>query len=165
MTVALRPTRPEDLPFVTGLERDRENAKIIGQWTDAEHLAAIDGENGCWHRIVERDGEPAGYLIGYDRRAVVGGVYLKRVLVGDKERGTGTAAVAAFLEDVRSRLDPEFVWLHVYDWNERAQAVYRKLGFERYQPGDDERARLDVAAESAASRAFRMRWIRPASTS
>ncbi len=165
MTVALRATRPEDLPFVTGLERDGENAKIIGQWTDAQHLAAIHGEKGCWHRIVEREGEPSGYLIAYDCREAVGGVYLKRVLVGDKERGTGTAAVAEFLEDVRSRLDPEFIWLHVYEWNERAQAVYCKLGFERYEPGDEERARLDAAAESAASRAFRMRWVRPASTS
>ncbi len=153
------------MPFVTELERDGENAKIIGQWSDAEHLAAIRGEKNRSHRIIERDGKPAGYLIEFDCRVATGGVYLKRVLVGDKERGTGTAAVSAFLEDVRSRLDPDFVWLHVYEWNERAQAIYRKLGFERYEPGDEERARLDAAAESTASRAFRMRWLRPASTS
>lgn len=165
MTVTLRPSRPEDVPFVTRLERDGENAKIIGQWTDEEHLAAIRGEKNRRHRIIERDGEAAGYLIDFDCRDSVGGVYLKRVLVGDKERGTGAAAVAAFLEEVQARLDPDFVWLHVYEWNQRAQAVYRRLGFERYEPGDEERARLDAAAESAASRAFRMRWLRPASTS
>ena len=165
MTVRLRPTGPQDVPFVTRLERDAENAEIIGQWTDEEHLAAIRGEKNRSHRIIERDGKPAGYLIAYDCRAATGAVYLKRVLVGDKARGTGTAAVAAFLEDVQARLDPDFVWLHVYEGNERAQAVYSKLGFERYEPGDQERARLDAAAESAASRAFRMRWLRPASTS
>ena len=96
MTVTLRPSRPEDVPFVTRLERDGENAKIIGQWTDEEHLAAIRGEKNRRHRIIERDGEAAGYLIDFDCRDSVGGVYLKRVLVGDKGHDRHAIRAAAY---------------------------------------------------------------------
>jgi len=61
--VRLRHTAPADLGFVTALERDAENRELIGQWSDEEHLAAIAGEKGREHWLIERDGRPAGYLI------------------------------------------------------------------------------------------------------
>ena len=156
--VRLRPSQPGDLAFVTALERDAENRKIIGQWSDEQHLAAMRGEADRWHSIIERDGEPAGYLIAYDCRAAgVGGVYLKRVLVGDKERGTGKAAVGSFVAQTFARLAPEFIWLNVYDHNARAQAVYLGLGFRHYFPGDEEAERLTAAAEAPHASAHRMR--------
>ena len=160
--VRLRPSRPEDLAYVTTLERDAENRRIIGQWTDAEHLAAMRGEAGRWHSIIELDGERSGYLIAYDCRAAGGGVYLKRVLVADKERGTGKAAVRRFLDETFERLAPAFIWLHVYEWNTRAQAVYRALGFSFYDAPRDEAERLTAAADEPAPDARRMRIDRPA---
>jgi ribosomal protein S18 acetylase RimI-like enzyme len=158
VSVRLRPSRPDDLAFITSLERDAENRKIIGQWSDGQHLAAMRGEGGRWHSIIERDGERAGYIIGYDSRAASGGgVYLKRVLVGDKERGTGKAAVRCFLDETFARLAPDFIWLHVYEWNARARAVYLALGFRDYHPPHDEAERLDAAAEGPAPQAHRMR--------
>ena len=157
MSVSLRPSTPADLAFVTALERDAENRKIIGQWSDEEHLAAMRGEQGRWHTIIERDGRPAGYLIAYDCRAAGAGVHLKRVLVGEKERGTGKAAVRLFVEQAFARMAPEFIWLNVYDHNHRAQAVYRALGFRDYHPEGDEAARLTAAAEAPARDAHRMR--------
>lgn len=70
MATTLRPTTPRDLGFVTALE----------------------------HWVIEHAGERAGYLIAYDTRGIDAGVYVKRILVGDKERGTGKAALAAFLD-------------------------------------------------------------------
>lgn len=160
--VRLRPSRPEDLAYVTALERDAENRRIIGQWSDAEHLAAMRGEAGRWHSIIERDGERAGYLIAYDCRDAGGGVHIKRVLVGEKERGTGKAAVGRFLAETFARLAPEFVWLNVYNHNLRAQAVYRALGFRFYDPPPEEADRLTAAAEAPAPDARRMRVDRPA---
>ena len=157
MTVALRPSSPGDLALVTALERDAENRKIIGQWSDEEHLAAMRGEGGRWHSIIERDGERAGYLIAYDCRAAGAGVHIKRVLVDAKERGTGKAAVGRFLEETFARLAPGFIWLNVYNHNERAQAVYRALGFRFYDPPPEEAERLDTAAEAPAANARRMR--------
>ena len=154
--VRLRPTTPADLAFVTALERDPGNRELIGQWSDAEHLAAIAGEDGRTHGIIERDGTAAGYLIVYDCVAEGKGVYLKRILVADKGRGTGSAALRAFLDRCFARPDVDFVWLIVLDWNARAQAVYRKLGFEEFEPTPNDAASYE-AIDSAREGAIRMR--------
>jgi RimJ/RimL family protein N-acetyltransferase len=155
--VRLRPSRPEDLAFVTALERHRDNRDLIGQWSDAEHLAAMAGSRGREHWIVERDASAAGYLIAYDCRTRDAGFYVKRILVGDKERGTGTAALRAYLVNAFSREGVACVWLIVRDENARAQAVYRKLGFERFDPTPVEEGRYDATGEPAMAGAFRMR--------
>ena len=66
LDVGLRPSTPADLAFVTALERAIENRGLIGQWSDGEHLAAMAGESGREHWIIERDAKNAGYLIAYD---------------------------------------------------------------------------------------------------
>jgi ribosomal protein S18 acetylase RimI-like enzyme len=139
MATTLRPSIPGDLAFVTALERDPANRDFIGQWADDEHLDAMAGKAGREHWVIERDGERAGFLIAYDTRALDGGIYVKRILVADKERGTGKAALAAFLDQACARAGVDFVWLQVWNWNVRAQAVYTKLGFTFLEvaPGEE----------------------------
>lgn len=162
MKVTLRPARPGDLAFVTTLERDPANRDFIGQWTDEEHEAAMRGENARQHRIVEVDGKPAGYVITYDGRGTSPSLYVKRILIADKERGTGTAAMAAVLDEAFARHGIAFVWLLVRDWNDRAQAVYRKLGFARHDPVGDDAEPLARYAEAPGPQSFRMRIDRDA---
>jgi ribosomal protein S18 acetylase RimI-like enzyme len=149
----LRPATAADLAYVTGLERSPEHVEGIGQWTDAQHLAAIRGEDRRSHSIIERDGERAGYLIAYDRRAEVGGYYVKRLLVAAKDRGTGSSALALFGANAFARPDCALLWLHVRTTNARAQAVYRKLG---YVPFEEDAERFDRAGEALAPLALRM---------
>lgn len=133
--VALRRTRPADLAYVTALERRADNRELVGQWSDAEHLAAIAGEATREHWLVERGGRPAGYLIVFDGRKSDGGIYVKRILVDAKGTGTGGAALARFLEMAFARPGARFVWLNVRDRNVRAQALYRRLGFATFEAG------------------------------
>lgn len=155
--MALRPTRPGDLPFVTALERDPANRDFIGQWTDEEHAAAVRGEGQRQHRIVEVDARPAGYVITYDGRGISPSLYVKRILVADKERGVGTAAMSAVLDDAFMQRGIDFAWLLVREWNARAQAVYRKLGFARYEPAVQDAESLARYAEAPGPQSFRMR--------
>ena len=157
MIVRLRGTTPADLGFVTSLERDGYNREYIGQWTDEEHLAAIRGERDREHRVIEVDGLPGGYVISYRGEDTSPSIYIKRVLVADKERGIGKAAVAQVLDDAFARPGVDFAWLLVRQWNARAQAVYRKLGFERYDPQPREADALARYAEAPGSESFRMR--------
>lgn len=153
--IRLRPSLASDIPFITALERHPDNRQQIGQWTDEQHLAAIEGRERWSHWIIERDGNPAGYMIPRDCRAGGAGVYLKRILVADKERGTGQAALGIFVD--RAFADgADQVWLIVRDINERAQAVYRKLGFEKFDPGVEEAAKYDDQGEPPMARSFRM---------
>lgn len=160
MKVSLRPTRPDDLAFVSRLEREPENRGFIGQWSDEEHLAAIAGTTRTEHWIIERDGAPAGFLIAYDCRHAGAGFYVKRIVVGDKSRGTGSAALRGFNERVFAMQGAACVWLLVREGNARAQHVYANLGYERFEPTAEEAARYDSAAEPPVPDSFRMRLQR-----
>ena len=157
MDVRLRPTGPGDLAFVTTLERNPENRPLIGQWSDTEHLDAVARRDGREHWIIERGGLPAGYLIAFDGRVHHAGIYVKRILVGDKERGVGTAAMRGFLDDAFARPAVDFVWLNVRHVNLRAQAVYRKLGFAPYEPSEELAALWDKLVDPIGPDVFRMR--------
>jgi len=158
--VRLRPSLPRDLAWVTALERHPDNREFIGQWSDAEHLSAIAGESARSHWIIERDGERAGYLIAYDGGAHYPGVYVKRILVARKERGTGQAALAAFLHRAFAAERVTFAWLLVLRHNARAQAVYRKLGFAPFAPDAETGRILGLAGDSPFEEAIAMRLER-----
>lgn len=155
--VTLRRTRPADLPFVTELERHADNRELIGQWSDEEHRAAIGGTTAREHWVIERDGTLAGYLIAYDGRPRARSLYVKRILLAEKEQGTGTAALTRYLDEAFARDGIDYVWLLVRDGNARAQAVYRRLGFERYEPPAAEATDLAAYAEAPGAGSFRMR--------
>jgi RimJ/RimL family protein N-acetyltransferase len=155
--VTLRPSRRADLAFITGLERHPDNRELIGQWSDAEHVAAIAGEGGREHWVIERRERPAGYLIAFAGGEHYPGVYVKRILVGEKERGTGSAALAQFLDLVFARGGVDFAWLLVRAGNARAQAVYSKLGFRRFEPAGELAERLGRSGDSPFGDAIPMR--------
>ena len=155
--VVLRPSRRDDLAWVVALERHADNRELIGQWGDEEHLVAMARKDGREHWLIERNAAPAGYMISYDGRAEYGGAYLKRILVADRERGTGRAAIGLFLEAVFARPGMEFVWLCVRAEHDRAQHVYRQLGFRVFEPTREEAARLALRGDVPGDDVFRMR--------
>jgi ribosomal protein S18 acetylase RimI-like enzyme len=157
MAVTLRPSTPRDIAFITTLERAPGNRDLVGQWSDWEHLSAIDRRNGREHWTIERDGKPAGYLIAYDCRAKDAGIYVKRILVADKEKGTGSEALRQFIAKAAARERVSCVWLVVRRGNDRAQHVYAKLGFQPFEPSPAERPRYDEYESPPDEMAFRMR--------
>ena len=145
--LTLRRSLAADLPFITGLERRPDHLAAIGQWTDVEHLAAIQSPKRE-HWIIEQDGAPAGYLIAFDARAEGAGVYVKRVLVAEKDKGIGTLALAKFLDHAFGDLGARFTWLTVREGNTRAQAV-PPAGFHRRTPPGARPAPAVAAGPSA----------------
>ena len=85
---------------------------------------------------------------------------MKRLLVDRKERGTGTAALAAYLDIALARAGVDQVWLIVRNHNHRARAVYEKLGFVELDPASEEAKRYDAVAEAPPEKCFRMRLLR-----
>jgi ribosomal protein S18 acetylase RimI-like enzyme len=161
VAVTLRPGTRADLDFITALERRDDNREHIGQWSDWEHLAAIEGRNGRGHHVIERDGERAGYLISYDCRPTGAGFYVKRILVDRKDAGTGSAALAAFTALAFSRENVSCVWLMVREANARGRRVYEKLGFARFDPAPGVAKRYDAFEAPPAAGVFRMRLAAP----
>ena len=126
----LRPSCPEDLDFVLFLERHPDNRPFILQWSEQDHLAAMTAEDRE-HWIVETasDGSPLGYIIVYNLVANNLGVYLKRIVIGEKSRQTGRLALQMVLDHAFSELGAAFVSLAVFSDNVRAQRAYESIGF------------------------------------
>ena len=129
-SLRLRPSRPEDLDFVLSLERHPDNRPFITQWSEQDHLAAMTAEDRE-HWIVEKtsDGSPLGYIIVYNLVANNLGVYLKRIVIGEKSRQTGRLALEMVLDHAFSELGAAFVSLAVLSDNVRAQRAYESIGF------------------------------------
>jgi RimJ/RimL family protein N-acetyltransferase len=161
--VELRASTRADLDFITTLERRPDNLQHIGQWSDWEHLAAIEGRNGRSHWIIQREGERAGYLIAYDCRAGDAGFYVKRILVDRKDGGTGTEALRRFIAFAFARERVSCVWLMVREANARGRHIYEKLGFRRFEPTPDEARRYDIFESAPGEGVFRMLVVKSAS--
>jgi ribosomal protein S18 acetylase RimI-like enzyme len=157
VAVRLRPSTHADLGYITALERRDDNREHIGQWSDWEHLSAIDGRNGRRHWIIERDGERAGYLIAYDCRSQDCGFYVKRILVDRKDGGTGSAALRAFVDDALAQPRVSCVWLMVREANARGRHIYEKLGFRRFEPLAGDAMPYDAFEDAPSDGVFRMR--------
>ncbi len=114
----LRPTADADLEFVLGLERHPDNSPTIRQWAREQHVDAIRRRDRE-HWIIESasTGDRLGYLISYDLAPDRCGVYVKRIVVADKGRGAGRAALTLFAKHAFSDLGAPYVWLCVYPDN------------------------------------------------
>jgi diamine N-acetyltransferase len=128
--VRVRPSTPEDLAFVLAAERAPDNAPFVLQWPREQHLAAM-ADPSFAHWIIEDGGRPAGYLILMDLFSPHQNLQLRRLVVLDKGRGIGRAALRLVKAAAFERFGAHRLWLDVMEHNERAQALYASEGFVR----------------------------------
>lgn len=128
--VRLRPTMQSDLEFVLSLERDPENLPYITPWEKIQHEAAIRFPD-FRHFIIEAgpDLEAAGFLILIGCRNQHQSIELKRMVVRDKGRGFGRAALRVVKKIAFDDLGAHRFWLDVKKRNARARALYDSEGF------------------------------------
>jgi diamine N-acetyltransferase len=126
--VSVRPSTPDDLAFVLAAERSPDNAPFVLQWTREQHAAAMSDPSYA-HWIVEQAGRPAGYLILMDLFGPHESVQFRRLVVQDKGRGIGRAAVRLVKAAAFERFGAHRLWLDVMEHNQRAQALYESEGF------------------------------------
>ncbi len=128
--VRLRPTASGDLDWVLAAEADAENRPYVTQWTRRQHEETLDDADRA-HFIVETvaDGRAVGYAILAGLAPPRRSVELRRLVVTEKGRGYGRAALRLVkrlvLEDPRTRR----LWLDVRSNNPRARGLYEDEGF------------------------------------
>ncbi|TPV93194.1 MAG: GNAT family N-acetyltransferase [Myxococcales bacterium FL481] len=129
--VELRPTPPEDLPWIVALENDPEAARFITAESLGEHQR-LSTSRDAFHLSIWRDGTAVGYLL-----LVLDGdghsVELRRIVVARRGQGIGQAALRAAEHWIVARLGRGRVWLDVFLANERGRHVYGKLGYREFK--------------------------------
>lgn len=128
--ITARPTEESDLDFVLAAESHPDNWPFVGQWSREQHQQAMASAD-CAHRILcdPADMRAVGYTIVRGLENPDRTVELMRLVITEKARGHGHAALRwakrlAFEEHGAHRL-----WLDVIERNARARHLYAAEGF------------------------------------
>jgi diamine N-acetyltransferase len=128
--VRLRPTMQSDLEFVVSLEHDEANLPFITPWDRTQHEAAIRFPD-FRHFIIEGGAglDAVGFVILIGCRSRHQSLELKRMVINEKGRGYGRAALRVSKKVAFDDLGAHRLWLDVKSRNVRALAFYEHEGF------------------------------------
>lgn len=128
--IILRNTREDDLSFVINSERDSDNAQYVGQWTNEQHMHALNEEDFL-HLIVEEQAteKSVGYLIMSGITNPNRNIELRRLAITSKGRGFGRETLKLVKKITFEQLNAHRLWLDVRYKNHRAQNLYKSEGF------------------------------------
>lgn len=126
--IYLRSTAFADLSFVIDAESAPENQPFIGQWSHENHAAALKDPDVA-HFIVKAEGQPVGYMILTGCTNADRSVCFKRLVITEKGKGYGRAALRLARAYAFETLGAHRFWLDVKTFNTRARALYESEGF------------------------------------
>jgi ribosomal protein S18 acetylase RimI-like enzyme len=149
-TITIREAGPADAEFVADMARrtfidsfahhnTAENMRIfLEEQNPKERQMAEVGAAGRHFLLAYIDDEPAGYVslriaeppkeLQGEKAIEIVQLYAEKKLIG---KGIGPALMQAAL-DLAQTKGFDWVWLGVWEHNHRAQAFYRKYGFQRF---------------------------------
>lgn len=128
--VVLRPTTIADLDFVLAAEAAPDNRRFVLQWSREQHVTAIGSPNIA-HRILEDPlkRQAVGYVILLGLEEPHRSIEFRRLVVTEKGRGYGRAAVRAIKRFAFEEFGAHRLWLDVKEFNHRAKQLYASEGF------------------------------------
>lgn len=128
VNVQLRSASEADLDFIVSAEQDSASAPFILGWLRDRHLAALSDSDLRCLIIVGPLGDVGFVLlagVANPNRAIE----FRRLVIVDKGRGYGRAAVRAVLRMVFREFGAHRIWLDVKVHNARARYLYESEGF------------------------------------
>ena len=124
------PTSEADLDTVLAMEKDEVNAQTIRQWPREKHRAAID-DPSIAHLLVRAttDNRVVGFIVLVGLDDPDGNVEFKRIVIAEKDRGFGRAAVRQIVRLAFTELGAHRLGLEVMRDNAPAIRLYQSEGF------------------------------------
>jgi RimJ/RimL family protein N-acetyltransferase len=121
MDIELRRTTANDLPYVLSAEGDAESRRFIAVWPEEQHRAALDDPN-IEHLIIASipQSQPIGFAILAGLQGAHRSIEFMRIVVTDRGKGYGRAAVRAIKRHAFDTLAAHRLWLDVKEQNTRA---------------------------------------------
>lgn len=126
--MTLREIVSADVPEIVAWEQHQENSSFIVPWPAARHLSAMKDPD-CRYFMIEDEGRSIGFVLLAGLRGENSAVEFRRIVVAEKGRGFGRAAVEAVKRYCFEELDAHRLWLDVFDDNNRARSLYASAGF------------------------------------
>ncbi len=124
----LRPARADDLAYICATERLPGYERLTGQWSHAEHVAAMARADTHYLVGSPSGGDPQGFVILQPLADPHEGTKIKRIAVTSPGAGFGRRLLHAVFDWVFTNTSSDRLWLDVFTHNERARHVYRVVG-------------------------------------
>jgi len=137
-SLSIRPATPDDVPTILGFIRELATfEKLLHEVvaTEDDLQQALFGDRPYAEVVIaELDGKPVGQaLFFHNFSTFLGkpGIYLEDLYVTPEARsqGVGEALLRHVAQLAVERNCARYEWV-VLDWNERAEAFYRRMGAE-----------------------------------
>lgn len=127
----IRRATPADIPFIMAVERLPGYADRIGQWSAADHEAALASPDHAYLIALDQAAMPVGFAIIQDRQEPHGNLHLRRIAVSREGQGFGRRLLRAVTDWAFQTTETHRLWLEVLETNTRAQNLYRSHGFQQ----------------------------------
>ncbi len=132
--IEIRESENGELERFCQMERAADTREYITVSTLQQHRQEFARADIVYLSIYSDDA-----LAGYIILALEGDgetVEFRRIVVADKGKGTGRAAILAMETYCRDRLRRRRIWLDVFESNHRGRHVYEKLGYRLFETGE-----------------------------
>jgi len=126
-TLELRKTEERDLDYVLAVEHSDENRLFVIPWSREQHLQALVDPDVA-HLIVNAQTK-VGYVILAGLLGPNQSIELRRIVISEKGKGYGSAAVEMLKDLVFKTYQAHRLWLDVKVQNHRARGIYEAAGF------------------------------------
>jgi len=123
----LRKTEERDLDYVLAVEHGDENRLFVIPWSREQHLQALVDPDVA-HLIVNAETK-VGYVILAGLLGPNQSIELRRIVISEKGKGYGSAAVEIIKDLVFKTYQAHRLWLDVKMQNQRARGIYEAADF------------------------------------
>ena len=129
--LVLRDTLLSDLNKIIQMEDDTETNQFITPYNLERHKQVIENKNEIHLSIFDKKEKLIGFVILAGLTNGNDSIEFRRIVISEKGKGFG----AATIEKIKKKCFEEYachrLWLDLFDFNERAKHIYKKLGFSQ----------------------------------
>lgn len=146
--VSIVATRSEELPEIQAMERDDDTDPYILAYSLDKHRHEFSREDIRYKSIYVSE-RIVGFVIlvlDPDGRSVE----LARIVIAEKGASYGTRTMGLVEQVCTEELGRSRMWLDVFDYNARAQRVYRKCGYRLFGHKEHQGQRLELLEKELA---------------
>jgi RimJ/RimL family protein N-acetyltransferase len=128
--VKLFATDEKQLDDLVAWEQQSDVGEFILANTKAQHLASMQEPTIRYLSVFQNE-----QLVGFIILALEPNnmVEFRRIVIGHRGAGIGQLAIQAMEQYCLEHFACQRIWLDVFDFNERGQHIYRKLGYQEFK--------------------------------
>ena len=130
--ISLRPSKREELEIFDEMDRQDHARNFVIQTGIEAHQRYFSDSGISYLSIINSSGEFCGYFI-LVLEPDTESVEFRRILIDQKKRGIGQAAIAEMESYCKTEFNVKRIWLDVYEDNEIGMHIYEKMGYERFK--------------------------------